>query len=158
MERFNFRQTVFVGAGRRRPTKADYRSRGTSLSTAHRVYFSQIKISQSVLLLAGWCVEVRGGVYGRGWGRHRPRQPSRVVDQRPLTSRTHRHAGLVARESCLISKAPPTTSVGRALSPISLCYLRVNIFIYIYFLYYFVCVVVSDWCSDVVRWFGQKRL
>lgn len=38
----------------------------TSLSTAHRVYFSQIKISQSVLLLAGWCVEVRGGVLGRG--------------------------------------------------------------------------------------------
>ena len=79
-----------VGGAGRRAHKAWLSLLCTSLSTAHRVYFSQIKISRSVLLLAGWCVEVRGGVCGRGRVRSRPRRPgSHRVSRKP--GRTHRH-------------------------------------------------------------------
>lgn len=55
-----------VGNGASWATKPlDYRAVIASLSPAHHVYFSEIKISQSGERLAGWHVGVRGGVWGR---------------------------------------------------------------------------------------------
>lgn len=50
--------------------RPDYRRRWSSesLSPAHPVYFSQIKISQSGLRLAGWCVRERWGGLWAWWG------------------------------------------------------------------------------------------
>lgn len=123
----------------------------TSLSTAHRVYFSQIWISRSVLLLAGWCVEVRGGVCGRGWLSLRPLR-ARVSQSESQAGPYARTCG--PRESCLISKAPPTIWVGRARSPTSLCYLRVNILSCItFFCNIFLCCAVT---REVLCEFGFK--